>query len=261
MNPVDKSASLSQPEFSWVFNRKIALFTLLVLPILCGLGFWQLDRAAEKRELQANYVQQQAQPPATLTTDNIEDLPDYHRVLVPGTFDNDHTWLLDNKQREGRVGYEIVSTFVLEDGSQILVNRGWLAGGNRRADLPEITPVNGRVTLFAELASIHVHPLLDAQNNTQSWPKIIMALDRKTMEQQLGEPLLPRYLRLDESSPGALFTGWQPINISADKHLGYAVQWFAMALAMAIWFIFINTNVLVYWRSRRTSNKNTQQNN
>lgn len=249
MNSVDKSAH--QLRFIVTFNRNITLFTLIALPILCGLGTWQWYRAVEKQELEARYAQQQAQPPITLTTANLADLPDYQRVMVQGHFDNDHTWLLDNKQRHGKVGFEVVTSFVLDDGQRLLVNRGWLAAGKTRAQLPTIDAIEGEVTLFAELVSVVEHPLLDAHTEQADWPRIIMAIDIPPMEQQLQEALLPRYVRLDESSPGALVTDWQAVNMTPEKHIGYAFQWFAMALALIIWFVFANTNLLDYWRRRR----------
>lgn len=253
MNSVDKSAK--QPRFIVTFNRNITLLTLIALPILISLGIWQWSRAAEKRELENRYAHLQAQPPVTLTAASLNELPDYQRVTVQGHFDNEHTWLLDNKQRQGRVGYEVVTPFVLNDGQRLLVNRGWLAAGKTRAQLPVIDQVKGEVTLFAELVSVVKHPLLDARTTRQDWPRVVMAIDITDMSQQLNQELLHRYLRLDESSTGALITDWQAVNMSPEKHMGYAFQWFGLAAALVIWFVFANTNLFEYWRSRRQKTK------
>lgn len=257
MNPADRSAN--QPQFIVTFNRNLILFTLLALPLLCSLGVWQLNRAAEKRELHANYTQQQSQPPVTLTIHTIENLNDHQRVMVQGVFDNEHTWLLDNKQRQGKVGYEIISPFIMSDGGQILVNRGWLPAGKTRKDIPEIKPLNDTVTIFAELASVTEHPLLNAETQDASWPRIIMAIDSKIMSQQLGKNLLSRYLKLDESSQGAFITDWQLVNAGSEKHMGYAFQWFSMAIALIIWAIFANTNLYSYWRLKKNKFPSVKQ--
>lgn len=78
-----------------------------------------------------------------------------------------------------------------------------------------------------------------------------MALDTEAMAVQLGRPLANRVVQLDDASPGALVTDWQPIPVSAAKHRGYAFQWFAMALALCIWFVVANTNLLHTWRRSR----------
>lgn len=244
MNTVKQSTARS----AFTASHKLTLFTLLALPIFVGLGFWQLQRAAEKHQQETAYIEQQAQPPSQLNAQNLLRLADYQRVLAQGQFDGDHTWLLDNKQRNGRVGYEVVTPFRLADGGVILVNRGWLAGTGLREQLPAVPKVSGEQTLFGELVSVSKHPLLDGTADASEWPRVVMALDPVAMSQQLGHPLAERYLRLDDASPGALITQWRVANISAAKHQGYAFQWFGMALALIIWFVVVNTKVLQTWR-------------
>lgn len=229
----------------------LSLFTLLVLPLLVSLGIWQLNRAAEKDALDQHYQTQQQLPPVALDSESLALLDDHQRVFAEGKFDGDHTWLLDNKQRDGRVGFEVISPFQLTDGSWLLVNRGWIAGTGQREHLPDIPLISGSQTLFGSLISVSSHPLLDADTQTQDWPRIIMALDTEAMAVQLGRPLANRVVQLDDASPGALVTDWQPIPVSAAKHRGYAFQWFAMALALCIWFVVANTNLLHTWRRSR----------
>jgi cytochrome oxidase assembly protein ShyY1 len=229
-------------------NRKLTLFTLVALPVLISLGLWQLDRATQKRALEAAYLDQQAQPPSALNSANLAQLMDYRRVVLQGQFDRDHTWLLDNKQRYGQVGYEVVMPFILAEGGMILVNRGWLAGTGQRDTLPDIPDAIGDMMLFGELMSVTKHPLLDASSPSDRWPRIILAIEPKTMIKQLGHTLPERYVRLDDASPGALITDWQTVTVSAAKHLGYAFQWFAMAVALLLWFVVANTKVMQTWR-------------
>ena len=54
--------------YRWDTNWKTLLFVLVTMPILIKLGFWQLERADEKRALQARYAQQQLAPPVPLST-------------------------------------------------------------------------------------------------------------------------------------------------------------------------------------------------
>jgi surfeit locus 1 family protein len=217
------------PKLRLTANRKLTLFTLLALPVLLGLGVWQTQRAVEKRSLEAAYIQQQALPPTPLNAATAITLPDHRRVLAQGQFANEHTWLLDNKQRKGRVGYEVVTPFRLLDGSLVLVNRGWLPSSGERRSLPDVPQIAGEQTLFGEWVSASKHPLLDGKSEARDWPRVIMAIEPSTMAQQIGEELAVRYLRLDENSPGALVTDWQPIAVSSAKHAGYAFQWFGMA--------------------------------
>lgn len=223
---------------------------LLTLPVLLVLGFWQLDRAEEKRQRQAALEQAQAQAPVALSADNAQDLAVYRRVLVEGRYLSERNWLLDNQQRNGQVGYDVITPFELEDGTTLLVNRGWVAGGDSRAERPDPPAPATNVTLFAQWLSPSEHPLLDGESDDAGWPKVILAIDPKPMAVHLGRPLLNQYARLDEGSPGALLIDWPELEVSAAKHLGYAFQWFAMAFAVVVWFLFANSNLWSWWRSR-----------
>ena len=57
---------MAQLEFD--FEWRITLFTLVLLPLLISLGFWQLEREDEKRALAQAFERQQAQPPAPLSS-------------------------------------------------------------------------------------------------------------------------------------------------------------------------------------------------
>jgi cytochrome oxidase assembly protein ShyY1 len=61
------------------------------------------------------------------------------------------------------------------------------------------------------------------------------------LERRLGRALFPDVVRL-ESSPG-LDTGWIVVNLTPEQHLGYAVQWFALATALAILTFVTNSNI------------------
>ena len=54
----------------------------------------------------------------------------------------------------------------------------------------------------------------------------------------LGRPLFPYSVRLDAGQPGALRVDWEPINTQPEKHTGYAVQWFAMAIALVLFWVY-----------------------
>ena len=41
---------LNAETFSWQPNAKLLFLVLLMMPLLISLGYWQLDRAQEKRE-------------------------------------------------------------------------------------------------------------------------------------------------------------------------------------------------------------------
>ncbi len=235
---------------SFVLNGKVTLLTLVLLPLLVSLGFWQLERAAEKRNIQQQYNARQVQAPIEIGEGNYEPYLPYTRVIVQGEFDHDRSWLLDNQQRKGRPGFDVLQPFKVKGGAVILVNRGWLAGRQYRSDLPVIEKVAGEVTIFAQVMEPTHHPMLSAVSESLLWPKIISGIELEVMAGQLEAALAVQYLRLDEASAGALDTRWHIVAVSEAKHLGYAVQWFAMALALMACYVLINTNLIAWFKNK-----------
>ena len=128
-----------KPGFAFKLNWKITLFTLLLLPLLVSLGFWQLHRAQEKQTIQEEYQQQQALPPVEFDGTEMGE-GNYRRVRMTGKFVVDRYWLLENKIQNGRLGYHIIMPFEIGDGAQgstqIVVNRGWVEAKPYREELP-----------------------------------------------------------------------------------------------------------------------------
>ena len=51
-------------------------------------------------------------------------------------------------------------------------------------------------------------------------------------EKTLATSVYPQVLRINDENPSAFITEWPVINTLPEKHYGYSVQWFAMALAL-----------------------------
>lgn len=232
-------------ELSFSLNRKVSLLCICVLPILLLLGNWQLQRAEEKREIATMLVNRQdaeAVPLAELAQE--QDLA-FRRVALIGEFDAKRAFLLDNRQRNRRVGYEVLLPFHEQSGQWLLLNLGWLPAGASRAELPSLPDVpTGSVAVEAQIYIPSAEPILLAEQQLNSqFPQVILAVEMDKIADALNQDLFPHELRILADEPGALHTDWPGINMRPEQHIGYAVQWFAMALALCIWFIFANTNL------------------
>ncbi|MBR9912616.1 MAG: SURF1 family protein [Gammaproteobacteria bacterium] len=223
------------------FNWKITLLGLLFLPLLAWLGFWQLERAAEKSALLAAIAAQQALPPVQLDLRaGSGELSGYRRVRAVGTFLQERTWLVDNRVLQGRVGYEVIMPLQLESGGVVLVNRGWVAAPPLRSELPTVATPAGRVIIEGRLQQPEGNTLVRDLESSKAWPKRIQQLDVQAAGRQLQAALLPWVLQLGADDEHALAVVWRDVNTSPDKHTGYAVQWFAMAVALLIALLFAN---------------------
>ncbi|MFT6286803.1 MAG: cytochrome oxidase assembly protein ShyY1 [Alcanivorax sp.] len=231
---------------------RIALFTGLLLPLLVFLGFWQLQRADEKTQIAQTY-EARSQLPAAAFSPEMSQLPDdalrYLPVNLQGTYLPGRDILLDNRIHQGRFGYQVVSPFRLAGSDDlVLVNRGWVEGDRSRRVLPEV-PVEASTVLIS--GTIYIPPgepyLLADQVYVDRWPLLLQALEIEKLAPVLAKTsaarLFPHVLKIDPEQAGALLVSWQVINVSPQKHQAYAVQWFAMAAALATLFVLGSTNL------------------
>jgi len=238
---------------------RLTLFALVMVPLLAGLGFWQLSRADEKAGLRDAFDAQQALAPARLAdlaNAPREDLA-YLPVRLTGHFRGKEYFLLDNKMQHGRYGNEVVGVFELEDGMLALVNRGWIAADPARRSLPDVPDVSGQVTIRGLVYLAPGKPyLLAEQKFSEGWPRRVQALEMDKLSLLLadekGSVLFPYPVRIDAGQPGALSVEWKVVNAGPAKHVGYAVQWFAMSFVLALLYFFRSSN-LRQWLSQRGS--------
>jgi cytochrome oxidase assembly protein ShyY1 len=246
MSPIVKKSLMGKIKQQW----QLSLLVLFFLPLLLRLGFWQAERAEEKQQLLAVYQQQQnlpAQSFSALVNNNL-DLS-YRPVIITGTYDKDSYWLLDNQPRQGKVGYEVImplqvdieidSTLIKQT---ILVNRGWVQAPRLRSELPNIETSSGQLTIKGYFYIPSENAIFNDTGNSsdllQTWPKRVLALNIQQAEKALATTVYPQVLRINDESPSAFITEWPVINTLPEKHYGYSVQWFAMALALMLLYVW-----------------------
>ncbi len=232
---------------NWLFQpgRASTVATLLVLPLLLTLGFWQLDRAAEKAELQAAFAERSQQLPASLAEVNPDDPASrYRRVVATGRYDGEHQLLLDNQVRDGQPGYHVLTPLRLTQGSAILINRGWLPLGESRRELPDVSVTAEPITVAGWLAQ-PANPGLrlgDAAGSDPRWPRVVPYVDYDRLAAILDYPLQPAVVLLEPEAAWGYWRDWRPHfgGYGPERHQGYAVQWFALAAALVILYLATN---------------------
>lgn len=214
-----------------------SLAVLVLLPVLCGLGFWQLSRAEEKRQILAAEAQRREAPPVPVTELLTQSAPAFQRVRLRGRFDAAYSLLLDNRVHRGQVGVELIQPFMDHpSGRWLLVNRGWLPWPDRRV-APQFETPGGELQLIA-WAYVPPGRSLLAAGNATGWPRLINRLEPLAVWKELRRPGVLLELRL-ESGPGLLTPNWPSVSTAPEKHQGYALQWFALATALLALFIYL----------------------
>jgi surfeit locus 1 family protein len=230
---------------------RITLFTLVMVPLMISLGFWQLERAQEKSQLASEFEERQQQTPAPVSGlwDKTAESLAYLPVQLKGSFLPDKYFLLDNQMQHGKFGYNVLRILQLsEGGGSVLVNLGWAAGDAARRVLPTVPMVEGTVEISGHIYVAPGEPFLLAEQQLgNTWPKLIQAVEMDklapTLAALLGHRVFPFPVRVDAGEPGALQVDWPLVNMSPQTHQGYAVQWFAMAAVLFVFFLFLSSNL------------------
>ena len=242
---------LNAETFSWQPNAKLLFLVLLMMPLLISLGYWQLDRAQEKREILAEFKSnQESQPVGFELLDTSKNLQ-YRQVQFVGELDASRRVLLDNRVRNGRPGYEIFEVLTLASSElKILVNRGWVKASLDRNELPDVESVLGQVQLRGSLYKILRGGLQldDGVRAVESWPGRVGWISTERAAELFADEFFAYQLRLDSDSIGALTTGWPTVSVQPEKHTAYAVQWFVMALVLLLLTINANSNLAAWFK-------------
>ena len=185
-------------------------------------------------------------------------LPDDERadrqVVMGARFTPNRYVLLDNRLRGGKFGYEVVA-FAEVDQLAVALNLGWVRGDPSRKTLPDIALPSGVQTVSGRLYQPSGEAFMLGENQLPAQlPGVVQQLTlsawQDELQSQLDQPIFPLEIRVDELASVAFDATWAIVNQTPAKHQGYAVQWFTMAAALGLAFIFRSTNLLRWLRHR-----------
>lgn len=230
----------------------LLLAALLGSGITARLGWWQLDRATQKQALHDDIVQRERLPAlsgAELQRRGVGgDELLQRRVQLRGRWLSEKTVFLENRPMQGRIGFVVVTPFLLEGrDAAILVQRGWAPrDASDRQRLPLLSDPGLPVELSGRLIA-STSRVLDI--GAASSGAIRQNLDHAAFAQEVGLDLLPlTVLQLGAVSlngqalADGLLRDWPAPDLGLQKHYGYAFQWFALCaliLILYVWFQII----------------------
>ena len=218
---------------------------VLILPLFIALGFWQLHRAEEKGLLMAQRQSARGEPVLASDSDAwaAEDNR-YRLVELAGVFDSAHQFLLDNQIMNQQVGYAVLAPLRIQGReSAVLVNRGWLAVGKDRTQLPVIGVKQSQVRfvgMIDKLPGVGFR-LKGAEIPSPGWPAVVQVADAERISERLGYRVLPYQVLLPPDAVDAYAIDWKPISLHPETNQGYALQWFSfalLALVLYVWYGF-----------------------
>jgi len=202
--------------------RWIAGHLLVVVAVVSFvlLGGWQWRRHHEKADLRDEVSAAQAIGPVP-----IADVAagGFARVIAVGEFDG----ALETKvlrSRSGVSGETILTPLVLDDGTAVLVARGWVRAGvdHRLGGMPAPQRVAVEGLLW---------PAEEGSSVPEELGEFVRRIDPEIQQAFAPYELRDEYLILTEQTPGIGTALQLPevVEIPLGPHLGYAGQWVLFA--------------------------------
>jgi len=212
-----------------------ALFVALTV----SLGNWQVRRAEQKLEAARRFDagMRDAALSISATPISAEEV-EHRRVSARGRFIAGSTLFLDNKVLRGVAGYHVVTPLRLEGGDmQVLVDRGWIAAGDRLA-LPSVpTPQGGQ--MIEGIAVAPIRRFLELAPEPATGPlRQNLVIERE--ERRLALKLQPFVIEQTSDARDGLARVWERPDTGVDMHRSYALQWYSFAALAILLYVVLS---------------------
>lgn len=227
----------------WWFPTVAVILGML---FLARLGFWQLDRLAQRRAANAiTQAQLEANPLNLNEPIPAEDLTQFpgRQILAQGQYDFSQQFVVLSQTYNNEIGFYLLTPLRLAGTEQaVLVNRGWLPTADQQAVANYV--VEGEVTVagYVQLSQ----GLSDGRESTITAEKEIYRIDITAIQATLPYKLLPIYVAEAPAGEQNLTLPYKivpDLSLSEGSHLSYAWQWFSFSLMLGVIYIYyVNKN-------------------
>ncbi len=232
----------------WMFAT---IFVILGVLLMIRLGFWQLDRLAQRRALNAVVMAQLNAPVLSLDANTLSDPKlagkltgmQYRSVTIKGEFDPSQQVLLVNQAFNEQFGADLVTPLRIQGTNQaILVDRGWIPQANYASgDLAKYNQ-SGTVEIQGMILLSQTQPevgrasdKIPATGRLNDW----FTLNVPGIAKQTSYQLLPVYIQQAPPQQGLTappYANLPQLDLSEGPHMGYAIQWFIFSATLAFGF-------------------------
>ena len=223
------------------------LVTAVALAGFVSLGWWQIGRGREKQALVESFARGTQSSVELAGGVTVDELPRYQHVRAEGRYLAAQQVLVDNmpSTTSGRPGYRVLTPFERADSDRLLlVDRGWVPLGRSRETLPPVAVDEGHRAVAGRLDALPAPGVRVGQAAAPGdtrWPRVLNFPRPQDLEQALGRPVESRIVLLDPAAPDGFERVWRPaLQFGPERHLGYAIQWFALAITTLAIFVALS---------------------
>lgn len=221
------------------------LAALIVVIVTILLGNWQARRADARGALQTQSAEMSAQTPLQLrNASEVLPLMRYRRVAAEGNYVTDRQIWLDNRTYKGTAGFYVLAPLRLNDGSHVLINRGWIAATARHT-APAAPPPSGRTTVAGRLNQ-PPPSFLELQHVQPTGP-VWQNLDLVEYARSTGLALAPLVIEATGDAADGLVRDWPVPDSGREKNVGYMWQWYGFAALTTLLWLVLN------WRKQAST--------
>jgi surfeit locus 1 family protein len=223
-----------------------SIIFLLCISLFVSLGLWQLERANEKENIVNLYKKRQSFKPEKISfiSDNNIKKKYYRNYVIHGKYIN-KIFLIDNKIKNKKPGFNVITPFKLLDSNEIiLVDRGWIKMKGERQNINKNYQYLNNQGIQNNVQEIngYIYPrdksyTIGNISTDKKWPRLLQAINFEEVKNSIDEKNLlisGVVFRLSPENKYGFNRNWQIVFMDSNKHLGYAFQWFSMALALVI---------------------------
>lgn len=226
----------------WVIaHLAVAMIAILFI----NLGFWQLRRLGERRLENAVAASRYQEAPQRLedllatSGNDIESLR-YRRVTAQGVYSTQEEVLTRNQIYQEQAGFHVIDPLVLNDGTAVLVNRGWVPLELDQPPIRPALPPLGTVSIEGWINTSQVRPSFGPIDPAGAELDVFNRVDIHRIQAQIEEELVPVYIVLERADPERLPVALStPVFTDQGSHLAYAIQWFGFTLIGLVGYGFL----------------------
>lgn len=214
--------------------------SLLLISLGIALAQWQTNRAQVKESLAAQMTERQQLPALALNAQTLpEQILPFRKLQLTGQLIREWPLYVDNRPLQGKAGLYVLMPFKLAGSSKyVLIARGWHPrNGRDRMQMPDVPVPTGQIVLQGMMRDKLDRVMQLGQAEIVKPGSLLQNVDVEALAKQTGWDFYPFVLEQTTSFEDGLLRDWPQPSMGADKHRGYAFQWYALALMAFLFFV------------------------
>ncbi len=221
------------------------LVVLILVVVFVNLGFWQLRRLEERQLINTVGESRYEAPPVGVemllgaTGDDVGSL-EFRRATATGVFQPEHEVLIRSQVYQGAAGFHVITPLLGEEGSAVLVDRGWVPLGMDDVPVVEAAPPEGEITIEGWVRPTQERQALGPVDPGDGRLVAMNRVDIDRIQDQVPFDLTPVYLSLlGEQETGQPILASAPTFEDEGSHLAYAIQWFGFTVVGIVGYFML----------------------